>query len=109
MVFFSGAQTGLVNYSHQLSGGCRSQLMRKAVQRYEQETEKSVKIALKPDRKISRDDGNSVKLARYIERINDEISLMSTKLETNCRTNVRETYSNPKVAFDSKFSTESKQ
>ncbi len=53
-----------------------------------------------PERILLRDDPPSVQLARHLQRINDEISLGSSKLEASCRENVRRSFINPSASFD---------
>jgi len=47
-----------------------------------------------PNRRSVRGEDSGIKLARYLERINDEIQQSSTLMERDCLRNVNLTYNN---------------
>ena len=94
----SGAKLNTIYFTNNMSASERTNLYRKAIENQERVFQSNYRKALNPMRKVPRDDEQSVQLVRYLERINNEIQLISSQLDTRCRENVRLSYQNPKTA-----------
>ena len=70
-MLYSGRRDDVVNFTKGTSGQVRQTLVRRAFESQDKAFQSNYMKALYPNRKTGSDDESSLKLARYLERIND--------------------------------------